>query len=155
MKRLLILVVLLLNVSLMFSQENIKQGPDSMFLELSYRDTNFHMYYVKKITKVKNGHSILLCREIDGNKDCFNVLTTKYGKKRQGDRIKRKRYYYLKIYACYEFDYIPNIGMIYNAEVHGKVVAAPPNQLLSNIYTSPNLNGLRYIPPNNAQKKNK
>ena len=126
-----------------------------MVLDLSYRDTNFHKYYVKKITKVKNGHSILLCREIDGNKYCFNVITTKYSKRRQGDRIKRKRYYYLKIHAYYEFDYIPNIGMIYNAEVHGKVVVVPPNHLLSNVYTSPNLNGLRYISPSNAQKEDK
>ena len=81
----ILLVILSLNVSSIFSQEH-----DSIVIKRPYRDTNFHKYYVKKIPKVKNGHSILLCREIDGNKYGFNVLTTKYSKRSKVTELNAK-----------------------------------------------------------------
>ncbi|MCK5857331.1 MAG: hypothetical protein KAG64_07570 [Bacteroidales bacterium] len=144
MKTLIILISLVLNVGLLYSQGTIKLEYDSIVIKQSYRDTNFHMYYVQRITRVKNGYALLLCREIDGKKRCFNVLTTKYGKHKQGVKIKCKKYYYLKIYAYYEYDRLLNNGMLFDAIVHGKQVASPPNKWRSNVYTSPNVNGLFY-----------
>jgi len=154
MKNILVMFFLIFSISI------YSQNKDTNFVELknhlSYRDTNYHMYYVEEIYKIQNGYDIVLCRKINEEIRCFDVLSTKYGKHIKGVRIRKKRYYCLKIFIEYDNGYeIINCGSygVVRANIHGKIVETLPEMPINQAYTSPNLNGLKYIPDSGERKK--
>jgi len=148
MKNILIIIFLVFSISI------YSQNRDTNFVELkklypSYRDTNYHMYYVEKIYKIQNGYDIVFSRKINGKIRYFDVLSTKYKQQIKGVRIRKKRYYCLKIFIEYDNGYvITNYGSygIITVNIHDKTVATLPEMPINQLYISPNLNGLKYVP---------
>lgn len=113
------------------------------------QDSTYKLYKVHDIQKVNNGFVIVLHDEAKDR--YYDVASAKTGLK-----IKRKiiigESYYFELSPYLKKTYIPNHAVSYNVKIKNKVIVVRSKSWTGNVYTTPNLKGLYYIPPEKVKE---
>lgn len=114
------------------------------------QDSIFILYKVHDIQKVENGFVIVLHDEAKDR--YYDVASAKTGIKIKRKIIKGQNYLF-QINPYFEKYYLPNHSVVYSVKIKNKTIKVRSNGWTFNVYTSPNLDGLYYIPPEKAKHK--
>jgi hypothetical protein len=109
------------------------------------QDTTYKLYKVYDIQRVKNGFVVVLCDEV--NNYYFDVASLKANFKFKA-KIKKGESYYFALFPYFNKTYTPNHAVNYNVKIKNKVIVVKSKSWTGNVYTTPNLDGLYYLPLN-------
>jgi len=122
---------------------------NNIFSMFDIQDSTYKLYKVYDIQKVKNGFVIVLHDEAKDR--YYDVASAKTYLKFKPKIIIGESY-------CFELrpylkkTYIPNHAVSYNVRIKNKVIVVRSKSWTGNVYTTPNLNGLYYIPPEKVKE---
>lgn len=104
---------------------------------------------IKKTNNKENGtHSAyLVCVQDTINKQYYTFISLKDKKNRKGSIIKEGNVYIFAIDVYYRFDRYMSPGRKMQIKIGDKIVLVPEDFYTLVPATTPNLKGLRYIPP--------
>lgn len=123
---------------------------NNIFSMSENQDSTYKLYKVHDIQKVKNGFVIVLHDEAKDH--YFDVASAKTSLKIKRKIIKGQQYQF-QINPYFEKYYLPNHSVVYSVKIKNKTIKVRSNGWTFNVYTSPNLDGLYYIPLEKAKHK--
>jgi len=99
-----------------------------------------------QIVKVVSKNEAYLVYAIVEKDSCQIVMVSLKSRNKQGETIKVGNSYQIKLIPYYQEDIFPDHMIIFDVVISGKKIMVPSAGWASNVYTSPNLSGLKITP---------
>ena len=96
-----------------------------------------------KVDSTKEAYLVYAIIEKDSSQIALVSLKSR---NKQGETLKIGNSYLIKLDPYYDQDIFPDHMLVFDVLISGRKIMAPSNGWASNVYTSPNLSGLKIIP---------